>query len=144
MASPLELFEKSGAGLNRISITSRDFLSKKECRRLCNELYGFNDFDFLLCLIEAFFDISYEKPTQVVVDTKHPLSKVEQVLLTLLWCNKRWNDDIVGLLFGIKCRQTVEMYVNKWLPLLGERGDMMSDFLPHFDEGSFDELEPSS
>ena len=144
MVSQLKLFEASGAGLNRISITSRDYLARKECRRLCNQLYGFTDFEYLICLIEAFFDIEYIKPTKLEVDTRNPLSKVEQVLLTLVWCNTRWNDDVIGLLFGIKCRQTVEVYVNKWLPLLGERGDMMSDFLHLLDPESIDKLEPAS
>lgn len=144
MTHDLELFEKSGAGLNRISITSREFLAKKECKRLCNTLYGFEDFDLLLCLIEAFFDIQYKQPTQLLIDPHNPLSECEQVLLTLLWSNVTWNNDIVGLMFGIRSRKTVEAYIYKWLPLIGERGDMMSDFLPFLDSEAYEKLNPQS
>jgi hypothetical protein len=144
MTHRLEQFEASGAGLNRISITSREFLAKTECKRLCNTLYGFEDFELLLCLIEAFFDVQYKQPTQLLIDSHNPLSECEQVLLTLLWSNVSWNNDVVGLMFGIKSRKTVELYVHKWLPLLGERGDMMSDFLPFLDSQSYEELNPQS
>ena len=88
--------------------------------------------------------MQYEKPSQVLIDPKNPLSDFEQILLTYLWMNVTWNNDIVGLMFGIRCRRTVETYVHRWLPLIGERGDMMSDFLAFFDREAYDKLNPQS
>ena len=50
----------------------------------------------------------------------------------------------MGLMFGIRSRKTVEAYISKWLPLIGERGDMMSDFLPFLDSDSYEKLNPQS
>ena len=144
LSHDLSAFESKGAGLNRISLTSIEYLARKECRRLCNSLYGFEDFEFLVGMIEAMFDIKYEKPTRLSIERGKALSDVEQVLLTLAWCNTQWNDDIIGLMFGVCSRQTVEVYVNKWLPMLGERGDMMSEFLEFLDEDAINALEPES
>mmetsp|Transcript_27120 Transcript_27120/g.33498 ORF Transcript_27120/g.33498 Transcript_27120/m.33498 type:complete len:117 (+) Transcript_27120:890-1240(+) len=105
MAARLKMFEESGAGLNRISITSPVFFAKKDCNRLCNALYGFQDYGILQCLIDTFFDVQYEKPSQVLIDPKIPLSDYEQILLIYLWMNVTWNNDIVGLMFGIRCRK---------------------------------------
>ena len=47
-------------------------------------------------------------------------------------------------MFGVCSHQTVEVYINKWLPMLGERGDMVSEFLEFLDEDAINALKPKS
>ena len=47
-------------------------------------------------------------------------------------------------MFGVASVSTVGDYIIKWMPLLGERGDMMSSLLMFMDEESYETLEPKS
>jgi len=67
---------------------------------------------------------------------------MEQIMLTLVWTNLMLPHDILGIMFGCTCRQTVSNYINWWMPVLGERGDMMSNLLPFIDAEVIDALEP--
>jgi len=145
MVQQLKLLSADGGGLNRISMTTRKVFEKNP--NLCKSLFGFSDFDFCIDFIESAFAIKFIEPRTVGVTGGGKyggLNEVEQVLLTLLWTNTFWNRAIVGFLFGIKSKDTVSKYVNRWMPLLGECGDMMSSFLPYLDEAALDALEPQS
>ena len=108
---------KEVSGLNRISLTT----SKGACRdsNICRQLYGFDDFDFMIDFLEAAFEIKYVEPTRSTTTTGkgNNLSDVEQCLLTLLYTNTNWGFDIIGMLFGVGSKTTVSSYINKWLPL---------------------------
>jgi len=139
----LQALEAIGGWLNRISFTSKEGIGKNEM--VCKELYGFSDFDFMINFLEAAFEIEYIKPGRATVgaggDRTNGLSDVEQVMLTLVFTNTLWNYDLIGIMLGIKSRKTVQNYIKKWMPLLGERGDVMSSFLIFMDGNSFDQLE---
>ena len=145
----LEILEKE-AGLNRLSLTTR-YGSICTDRKLCEQLYGFADFEFLLDFINAAFDIEYVKPANLGLSSGgggkntniKKSSEVEQILLTLVFTNTRWSYDIIGLMFGVKTR-SVGKVIAKWMPMLGERGDMMSHLLKFMDSDAFDALEPES
>jgi hypothetical protein len=135
-------------GLNRISIARKKIY--KENKKLCNSLFGCNDFEFLIDFIEAMFDIKYVEPIDASVKRGgknaegRGLSEVEQVLLTILWTNTFWNYDVIGMIFGVKSNRLVGEYVKYWMPRLGEVGDMMSSLLPYVDSDVLKALEPES
>jgi len=135
---------KDAGGLNRISLTSKDGICANS--KICAQLYGFDDFEFLIEFLEAAFDIKYlEAKSSTATNGKgNNLSEFEQCLLALVYTNTIWGYEILGLMFGGLSKKTVALYINRWVPLLGERGDMMSNLLEFMDEGSFEELEPSS
>ena len=135
---------RSAGGLNRISLVSKKGICTDA--NICRQLYGFQDFEFCIDFLETVFEIEYKEPTQSTVRAGRngSLSEVEQCLLTLIYTNTRWSYDIIGLMFGVNSVQTVGEYIIKWMPLLGERGDMMSSFLTLMDEESYEELEPKS
>ena len=116
----LENNEFKMAGLNRISMSNSD--------------YGFPDFDYLKGFIEEMLDVEYispEKPTMSAGGKGrrgNGLSEFEQVLLTLFLTNTTWKYDTIGSVFGVNNRVTVGGYISKWMPLLGELGDMRSSF----------------
>jgi hypothetical protein len=133
-------------GFTRLSLTSKDGVCKRSA--ICKQLYGFKDFDFMIGFIEAAFEVEY---TRCDSDTPYtasgsckPMTDFEKILLTLTYMNTNWNMETIGVMFGIKSRTTVSSYVNYWLPLLGECGDHMSDFLHFMDVEAFDKLEPAS
>ena len=141
----LEVLAQDGSGLNRISMTTKTLFESNE--KLCKQLYGFPDFVFLIDFLESAFDVKYEKPKNVNLQRGKAdggLREFEQILLTLLWTNTYWYQDVIGVLFGIKSNKTVANYINRWLPLLGECGDMLSSLLPFMDATSFEALEPES
>ena len=72
------------------------------------------------------------------------LSELEQVMVALLYMNTTHSLDVIGQIFGIQSKNTVSKYLNKWIPELGELGDMLSSFLPFMYKDSFDALEPQS
>ena len=144
----LEILERD-AGLNRLSLTARNGNICKD-RKLCEQIYGFADFDFLLDFIYAAFDLEYVKPTNLTLsrggaknNKDRSLSEVEQILLTLVFTNTRWSYGIIGLMFGVG-KSAVAKYITKWMPMLGERGDMMSHLLIFLDSAAYDALEPES
>jgi hypothetical protein len=44
----------------------------------------------------------------------------------------------------VECRQTVGTYIDKWTPVLGELGDMLSSFSDILDASAYDFLEPKA
>ena len=58
---------------------------------------------------------------------KGKLCEFEEILLTLFYTNTIHSYSVIGNLFGIDDRGTVRFCIDKWLPLLAEIGDMMSD-----------------
>jgi hypothetical protein len=122
-------------GYNRFSLTSRDGICSKD-EVICKQLYGFEDFEFMIGFLEAAFEVKYQHPKE-----NSPLNDMEQIFATLVYTNTTWNMTTIGEMFGIN-RKTLSKYVNTWLPLLGECGDHMSDFLHFMDESVYDALEP--
>ena len=132
-------------GLNRFSLANPAFFSEHKTH--CKTLYGFPSFDFLTSFIEEMFGVSYIVPKSATVsrggnDEDKGLSQFEQILLTLFFCNSLWNYKIIGSLFGVKSRITVGKIIDKWLPVIGEIGDMLSSFYDLIDEQSLKKLEP--
>ena len=152
-ASMMELEEhlkalKEVAGLNRISIASKNGSVANDAS-VCKKLFGFDDFDFMIDFLESAFEIQYVEPTKSTIsaggtDGGNGLGDVEQVLLTLVFTNTLWNCDVIAMMFGVSSTTTVSNCINRWLPLLGECGDHMSDFLAYMDEDAFEKLEPES
>ena len=70
------------------------------------------------------------------------LTEFEQVLLTLFYTNTKYNYSSVGTVFGIASRTKVRHYIDKWLPLFGELGDMLSTFCAYLDASAIGTLEP--
>jgi hypothetical protein len=103
---------------------------------ICKQLYGIEDFEFMIGFLEAAFEVEYQYPKE-----NSPLNDMEQIFATLVFTNTTWNMRTIGEMFGIK-EKTLSKYVNTWLPLLGECGDHMSDFLHFMDESAYDALEP--
>jgi len=118
------------SGLNRISMSGPELFAKHG--RHCKDLYGFPDFEYMKCFIERMLGVEYVRPSKPFVTAggrqNNGLGEFEQVLLTLLFTNTYWNYDVLGSIFGVATRQTVKKYIDKWLPLLGELGDMLSSF----------------
>jgi hypothetical protein len=133
-------------GFTRSSLTSKEGVGKRSA--ICKQLYGFKDFDFMIGFIEAAFEVKYtrcDSDTQYTASGRcKQMTDFEKILLTLTYMNTNWNMETIGLMFGIESRTTVSNYVNYWLPLIGECGDHMSDFLHFMDAEAFDELEPAS
>ena len=136
--------EMKTSGLNRISMSGPELFTKHG--RHCKDLYGFPDFEYMKCFIERMLGVEYIRPSKPFVTAggrqNNGLGEFEQVLLTLLFTNTHWNYDVVGSIFGVATRQTVKKYIDKWLPLLGELGDMLSSFSDILDADAIDMLEP--
>jgi hypothetical protein len=62
----------------------------------------------------------------------------------MLYTNTHHNYDTIGSVFGVECRQTVGTYIDRWMPVLGELGDMLSSFVDLLDPEAYDFLEPKS
>mmetsp|Transcript_12958 Transcript_12958/g.15827 ORF Transcript_12958/g.15827 Transcript_12958/m.15827 type:complete len:477 (+) Transcript_12958:178-1608(+) len=139
----LEKLKRMG-GLNRISLVSKNGVCTDP--NISRQLYGFRDFEFCIDFLETVFEIKYEEPIQSTISAGYNkgLTDIEQCLLTLVYTNTRWGYDILGLMFGVASVSTVGDYIIKWMPLLGERGDMMSSLLMFMDEDSYEALEPKS
>ena len=142
----LDVLAQDGCGLNRISMTTKELFETND--KLCKQLYGFANFEFLIDFLESAFDVKYEKPKNVNLQRGNGddgLGEFEQILLTLLWTKTYWYNDVIGVLFGIKSTTTVGNYINRWLPLLGQCGDMLSlpSLLPCMDESSFEAFKKS-
>ena len=118
---------KDAGGLNRISLTSKDGICANS--KICAQLYGFDDFEFLIEFLEASFNIKYleAKASTVTSGKGNNLTEFEQCLLALVYTNTNWGYEILGLMFGGLSKRTVGMYINRWVPLLEERGGMMSN-----------------
>ena len=135
----------SKAGLTRLSMSNPDFFN--EYAWACKEFYGFPDFSYLTLFITKMFEVEYIPPKQYCTRKKLStdkigLSKFEQILLTLFFTNTTYSMKAVGIVFGLKSRTLVGSYINKWLPLLGEVGDMLSNFNDLLDSQALDDLEP--
>ena len=121
-----------GSGLNRISLVTGSIFETKP--DLCNELFGFPEYDFMIEFLEAAFELKYQEPSSVTLtkggNGDAGLSELEQVMVALLYMNTTHSLDVIGQIFGIQSKNTVSKYLNKWIPELGELGDMLSSFLP--------------
>ena len=54
------------------------------------------------------------------------LSDMEQILVALLlYMTTTHSIEVIGQIFGIQSKSTVSKYLNKWIPELGELGDML-------------------
>ena len=137
-----EMYEADGCGLNRISISSDTFHNHTRNKGLAKQLFGFDSIRETKAMITALFDVEYEKVYDLQIKTGSGLTNMEQIMLTLVWTNLVLPHDILGIMFGCTCRQTVSNYINRWMPVLGERGDMMSNLLPFIDAEVIDALEP--
>ena len=87
---------------------------------ICNQMYGFRDFDFMVDFLETMFEIKHVEPfgTDKVKGGKgNGMSEVEQCLLTLVYTNTLWGYDVLGMMFGLTSTKSVSKFVNKWLPL---------------------------
>jgi hypothetical protein len=133
-----------GAGLNRISVSSHEFHDRKENKHFAKMLFGFNTFEEMIQMLQILFDVEFVKPQKLLVSTKKGLSDMEQIMMTLVWTNLVLPHELLGAMFGIRSRQTVSIYINKWMPVLGERGDMLSNLLPYLDTEILKKLEPYS
>ena len=138
------------AGLTRLSMSNPDFFEENEWA--CKEFYSFPNFTYLTYLtyltlfITTMFEVEYSPPKnfckkQLSTHDKG-LSKFEQILLTLFYTSTTFSMKAVGIVFGIKTRQLVSSYINKWLPLIGEVGDMLSSVNFLLDAEALNELEP--
>ena len=134
--------EFNTAGLTRLSMSNPKYFAKN--KRACKDLYGFFDFDFLTHLIQDLLEVEYKVATTTTIKTNLGLTQFEQVLLTMLYTNTHHNYDTIGSVFGVECRQTVGTYIDKWMPVLGELGDMLSSFVDLLDPKAYDFLEPKS
>jgi hypothetical protein len=132
------------AGMTRYTMSRSDFF--EENQSLCKEFYGFCNFDYLKRFISKMFDVEYIPPTYCIKGATSyqdkALSKFEQILLTLFFTNTQYNSTTIGIVFGHICRHTVGKYINKWMPLLGEIGDMLSNLNNFLDPEALDQLEP--
>lgn len=138
----LESLKKSG--MNRFSMSNPEYF--KENKRACQEFYNFKDFRFLRRYIELVIGVEYIPPTKLTsVGGKNgcnALSSFEQILLTLFFCQAHFNFDTIGTVFGVKSRETVRKHIDRWMPVLGEVGDMLSSFLHYLDDDALETLEP--
>ena len=107
-------------------------------------LFGFNSFKVTIQMLKALFDVEFIEPQSLLVSTRKGLSEMEQIMMTLMWTNLVLPQELLGVMFGIRSRQTVSMYINKWMPVLGEQDDMLNNFLPYLDTDILKELEPYS
>ena len=108
----LDVLAQDGCGLNRISMTTKELFETND--KLCKQLYGFANFEFLIDFLESAFDVKYEKPKNVNLQRGNGddgLGEFEQILLTLLWTKTYWYNDVIGVLFGIKSTTTVGNYI---------------------------------
>jgi hypothetical protein len=64
--------------------------------------------------------------------------------MTLVWVNLVLSHKLIGIMFGVHSCQTVSQYINGWMPVLGEHGDMLSNLLLYLDTKILKELEPYS
>lgn len=140
-----ELTKLKKCGLNRFSMSNKDFFI--ENRRVCKDLYGFKDFEFLIGFIEDVLCVPYKTPKKPFVkggtNGGNKLTEFEEVLLAMLYCNSNFNYDTIGSLFGVKSRMTVSDCISKWVPVLGETGDMLSTFTHWIDDEVLDKLKPA-
>lgn len=141
------------AGLNRCSMSHPDIFENND--RLCNDLYGFPDFCSLKSFIIHLLDVEYTVSNTIITKTggtnkygsqggSSGLTEFEQVLLTLFYCNTHFNYYTIGSMFGIASKTTVRTYIDKWLPLLGELGTMLSCLTEYIDSKALNALEPES
>jgi hypothetical protein len=140
----VEVAKLKKCGLNRFSMSNKGFF--KENRRACKDLYGFKDFEFLIGFIEDVLGVPYDTPTKPFAkggkNGENKLTEFEEVLLAMFYCNSNFNFATIGSLFGVKSRITVSNFINKWVPVLGETGDMLSTFTPWIDEEVLEILKP--
>ena len=138
----LESLKKSG--MNRFSMSNPEYF--KENKRACQEFYNFKDFRFLRRFIETVIGVEYIPPAKLTsVGGKNgcnALSSFEQILLTLFFCQAHFNFNTIGTVFGVKSRETVRKHIDRWMPVLGEVGDMLSSFLHYLDDNALQTLEP--
>ena len=95
-------------------------------------------------MLKALFDVEFIEPQSLLVSTRKGLSEMEQIMMTLMWTNLVLPQELLGVMFGIRSQQTVSIYINKWMPVLGEQDDMLNNFLPYLDTDILKELEPYS
>ena len=62
----------------------------------------------------------------------------------MFFTNTTHNYDTIGSIFGVANRKTVGQYIDRWMPVLGELGDMLSSFIDILDVEAYAELEPQS
>lgn len=70
------------------------------------------------------------------------MTEYEEVLLTLFYTNTKYNYSAVGSIFGVASCNTVTSYIDRWLPLLGEIGDMLSIFTEYLVKNVLHQLMP--
>ena len=142
LENDLQNLQKSG--LNRFSMSNKKFFDENE--RACFDLYGFREFKFLVGFIEEVLDVKYQVPEKLSTkggfSGSYALSDFEQVLLTMFYCNTEHNYSTIGSVFGVMSRNTVAKYIDRWLPVLGETGDMLSTFTHWIDTQALEEVKP--
>lgn len=134
------------AGMNRISLSSPELY--KAYPEYCKALFRFPSFCYMKRFIELELDTLWVEPTSLCHEQggyghNCAIAESEKVLMTLIFMNTDWNYYTIGGLFGIHTRQTVKQsYIDKYVPLLGEIGDMRSTFTDFLDADAVDVLEP--
>jgi hypothetical protein len=140
----LESLKKSG--MNRFSMSNPEYF--EENKRACQDYYNFKDFRFLKRFIEKIIGVKYIPPVKLTsiggTNSCNTLSAFEQILLTLFFTQAHFNYDTIGSVFGVKSRETVRKYIDRWMPVLGEVGDMLSSFTHYLDDSALETLEPES
>ena len=133
------------AGMNRISLSSKELYEAYP--EYCKALFGFPSFRYMKRFTELVLDTPWVEPTSLYHEKggygrNCAIAESEKVLMTLIFMNTEWNYYTIGGLFGIHTRQTVKSYIDKYVPLLGEIGDMLSTFTDFLDADAVDVLEP--
>ena len=67
-------------------------------KKNCDQIYSFNDFNFLIGFTGVAFDVKYEISKKIC---QEQLTDFEQILATCAFMNTFWNQRTVGALFGI-------------------------------------------
>jgi hypothetical protein len=139
-----ELADLKVSGMNRYSMSHPEHFNLNP--EACREYYGFRDFQFLKRFIEKVIGVPYDPPSKLKSigghNSENALSEFEQVLIAMFYCNSSFNYYTIGSVFGLKSRVTVRKYIDRWMPVLGEAGDMLSTFTHYLDTDALKWLEP--
>ena len=139
-----ELADLKVSGMNRYSMSHPEHFNLNP--QACREYYGFRDFQFLKRFIEKVIGVPFDPPSKLKNKGGHnnenALSEFEQILIAMFYCNSSFNYNTIGSVFGLKSRVTVRKYIDRWMPVLGEAGDMLSTFTHDLDTDALKWLEP--